>query len=86
MTSGQNRSAFRRSSIKRSSNKSSFNKTSSDNMSSNKTSFNKTSSSLGSRQSSLSALWIVFPESWKRSCPNFYAHDCMFWINPTDRD
>ena len=23
-----------------------------------------------------SALWIVFPESWKRSCPNFYAHDC----------
>ena len=24
-----------------------------------------------------SALWIVFPESWKRSCPNFYAHDCI---------
>ena len=24
-----------------------------------------------------SALWMVFPESWKRSCPNFYAHDCM---------
>ena len=23
-----------------------------------------------------SALWMVFPESWKRSCPNFYAHDC----------
>ena len=23
-----------------------------------------------------SALRIVFPESWKRSCPNFYAHDC----------
>ena len=19
---------------------------------------------------------MVFPESWKRSCPNFYAHDC----------
>ena len=26
----------------------------------------------------ISALWMVFPESWKRSCPNFYAHDCMF--------
>ena len=24
-----------------------------------------------------SALWMVFPESWKRSCPNFYAHDCI---------
>ena len=24
----------------------------------------------------ISALWMVFPESWKRSCPNFYAHDC----------
>ena len=23
-----------------------------------------------------SALWMVFPESWKRCCPNFYAHDC----------
>ena len=23
-----------------------------------------------------SALWMVFPESWKRSCLNFYAHDC----------
>ena len=23
-----------------------------------------------------SVLWMVFPESWKRSCPNFYAHDC----------
>ena len=23
-----------------------------------------------------SALWMVFPESWKRSCSNFYAHDC----------
>ena len=23
-----------------------------------------------------SALWMVLPESWKRSCPNFYAHDC----------
>ena len=26
-----------------------------------------------------SALWMVFPESWKRSCPNFYAHDCSSW-------
>ena len=26
-----------------------------------------------------SALWMVFPESWKRSCPNFYAHDCMLY-------
>ena len=25
-----------------------------------------------------SALWIVFPESWKRRCPNFYAHDCIY--------
>ena len=25
-----------------------------------------------------SALWMVLPESWKRSCPNFYAHDCMY--------
>ena len=24
-----------------------------------------------------SALWMVFPESWKRNCPNFYAHDCI---------
>jgi len=24
----------------------------------------------------ISALWMVFPESWKRSYPNFYAHDC----------
>ena len=23
-----------------------------------------------------SVLWMVFPESWKRSCPNFNAHDC----------
>ena len=23
-----------------------------------------------------SALWMFFPESWRRSCPNFYAHDC----------
>ena len=23
-----------------------------------------------------SALWMFFLESWKRSCPNFYAHDC----------
>ena len=34
-----------------------------------------------------SALWMVFPESWKRSCPNFYAHDlmggfiCTFWYS-----
>jgi hypothetical protein len=21
---------------------------------------------------------MVFPESWKRSCPNFYAHDCTY--------
>ena len=29
-----------------------------------------------------SALWMVFPESWKRSCSNFYAHDCnhIFWV------
>ena len=27
-----------------------------------------------------SALWMVFPESWKRSCLNFYAHDCNFSI------
>ena len=27
-----------------------------------------------------SALWMVFPESWKRSCPNFYAHDCIMII------
>ena len=27
-----------------------------------------------------SALWMVFPESWKRSCPNFYAHDCTSWL------
>ena len=24
-----------------------------------------------------SELWMVFRESWKRSCPNFYAHDCI---------
>ena len=24
----------------------------------------------------ISSLWMVFPESWKRSCLNFYAHDC----------
>ena len=23
-----------------------------------------------------SSLWMVFPESWRRSCSNFYAHDC----------
>ena len=27
-----------------------------------------------------SALWMVFPESWKRICPNFYAHDCILDI------
>ena len=27
-----------------------------------------------------SALWKVFPESWKRSCSNFYAHDCMSFL------
>ena len=27
-----------------------------------------------------SALWMVFPESWKRSCPNFYAHDCTLYV------
>ena len=27
-----------------------------------------------------SALWMVFPESWKRSCPNFYAHDCTMFF------
>ena len=27
-----------------------------------------------------SALWMVFPESWKRSCPNFYAHDCIYYL------
>ena len=27
-----------------------------------------------------SALWMVFPESWKRSCPNFYAHDCSLTL------
>ena len=26
-----------------------------------------------------SVLWMVFPESWKRICPNFYAHDCN-WV------
>ena len=25
-----------------------------------------------------SALWMVFPESWKRSSPNFYAHNCIW--------
>ena len=29
----------------------------------------------------ISALWMVFPESWKRSCPNFYAHDCIVYSN-----
>ena len=28
-----------------------------------------------------SELWMVFPESWKRSCPNFYAHDCTIIKN-----
>ena len=27
-----------------------------------------------------SALWMVFPESSKRCCPNFYAHDCRFTL------
>ena len=27
-----------------------------------------------------SALWMVFLESWKRSCPNFYAHDCKLCV------
>ena len=27
-----------------------------------------------------SVLWMVFPESWKRSCPNFYAHDCTYVV------
>ena len=27
-----------------------------------------------------SALWMVFPESWKISCPNFYAHDCIIFL------
>ena len=28
-----------------------------------------------------SALWMVFPESWKRRCPNFYAHYCSYVKN-----
>ena len=28
-----------------------------------------------------SALWMAFPASWKRSCPNFYAHDCRLTQN-----
>ena len=28
----------------------------------------------------ISALWMIFPESWKRGCPNFYAHDCRFIV------
>ena len=32
-----------------------------------------------------SALWMVFPESWKRSCPNFYAHDCMYVLLRTQK-
>jgi hypothetical protein len=31
-----------------------------------------------------SALWMVFPESWKRSCPNFYAHDCISRVSAID--
>ena len=27
-----------------------------------------------------SALWMVFHKSWKRSCSNFYAHDCSYEI------
>ena len=30
-----------------------------------------------------SALWMVFPESWKRSCPNFYSHDCKYFEKNT---
>ena len=29
-----------------------------------------------------SAIWMVFPESWKRSCSNFYAHDCICHLKP----
>ena len=29
----------------------------------------------------ISALCMFFPESWKRSCPNFYAHDCIVYSN-----
>ena len=25
-----------------------------------------------------SAIWMVFSESWKRSCSNFNAHDCIY--------
>ena len=25
-----------------------------------------------------SALWMVFPESWKRRVADFYAHDCIY--------
>ena len=31
-----------------------------------------------------SALWMLFPESWKRSCPNFYAHDCIITCGGED--
>ena len=27
-----------------------------------------------------SAPWMVFPESWERSCSKFYAHDCKVQI------
>ena len=30
-----------------------------------------------------SALWMAFPESWKRSCPNFYAPDCSLALKGT---
>jgi hypothetical protein len=29
-------------------------------------------------RSFISALWMVFPESWKRSYPNFYTHNCTY--------
>ena len=34
--------------------------------------------------SSISAIWMVFSESWKRSCSNFYAHDCKSDVDLTD--
>ena len=29
-----------------------------------------------------SSIWMVFSESWKRSCSNFNAHDCNIWMVP----
>ena len=31
-----------------------------------------------------SALWMVFPESWKRSCAIFYAHNCSLAENASN--